>query len=192
MIYIYIAVDALIIFFFIIERILRKGNDAKTFEKSKYDKRSTNLLGFSFVISTMLIIYAPLLNHYKIGTLKLNLSYNMFGIFIMLLGISIRIIAAITLGRFYTRTLRKTDNHELISTGIYKYVRHPGYLGTILLNIGAGISVGNIFSLLIVIIPTFSSYIYRIKVEEKMLIEIFGDKYRAYTKWTKKLIPFIY
>lgn len=192
MTYIYIVVDVLLLFFFCFEKILRKGKDAKTFDRTQYDKKSTSFLGFSFVLSTMLIIYSPLLNHYNIGILKTNLFYNIFGIFIMLLGIAIRGIAAITLGKFYTRTLRKTNNHVLVTNGLYKYVRHPGYLGTILLNIGAGISVGNIISLLIVVVLILSVYIYRIKVEEEMLIDIFGDEYKTYAKASKKLFPFIY
>lgn len=192
MIFNYIAVYALIIFFFIIERVLRKGNDAKSFERSGYDKRSTDFLSLAFSTSVLILMITPLLNHYQIGVFKANLWFNIFGLLIMLLGISIRITAAITLGRFYTRTLRKTDNHIIISNGIYKHIRHPGYLGTILLYIGAGISVYNIISLLIIIVFVLTGYIYRIKIEEEMLVDIFGDKYKVYANKTKRLLPFIY
>ncbi len=192
MIFIYIVVYILVIFFFIIEKLLRKGNDAKTLEKSKYDKRSTEYLFYLFITFILILTITPILNNYNIGFAKFNLSFNIFGLIIMLLGITIRIISAMILGRFYTRTLRKTDNHEIISKGLYKYIRHPGYLGTILLYIGASISMGNIISLLIIVVFVLIVYIYRINVEEEMLIDTFGDNYKAYIKRTKRLLPFIY
>lgn len=192
MVFIYIAVYALISFFFVIENVLRKGKDAKTFEKSKYDNRSTVLLGFTFVTSVLLLMITPLLNHYRFGNIKTNLFLNGFSLLIMLSGITIRITAAITLGRFYTRTLRKTDNHVIVSNGLYKYIRHPGYLGTMLVFWGAGLAVGNVISLSIITILILIAYLYRIKVEEKMLNDIFGDQYQIYAKRTKRLLPFIY
>ena len=192
MILFYIAVYAIIVFFFVVERVLRKGDDAKTMEKSKYDKRSTDFLGFSFVTTILVLLITPILNHFNIGMIKINIIFNIFGLLIMTSGVVIRIIAAVTLGRFYTRTLRQTDHHEIISNGIYKRIRHPGYLGTILLYIGAGISVGNLFSILFITVLVLIAYNYRMTIEEKMLIDIFGDKYSIYRKKTKRIIPFIY
>ena len=90
------------------------------------------------------------------------------------------------------RTLRETDNHEIVSQGLYKYIRHPGYLGNIMLFLGAGIAIGNAITFLLLLLLILTAYIYRIKVEEDMLIDIFGDEYKYYMKTTKKLLPFIY
>lgn len=192
MIIIYLLVYAFIIFFFFIERRLRKDNDAKTLEKSKYDKRTTNVIGLSFLVAILLLIITPLFNYYKIGIVNSGLRFNFVGLVIILTGLIIRITAAITLGRFYTRTLKITENHVVVSNGIYKYIRHPGYLGTILFFIGAGIFMGNTISIIIISACILPAYIYRIKIEEEMLIEAFGDRYKIYAKKTKKLIPFIW
>jgi len=192
LILIYVTVYVLILFFLIIERLLRKGDDAKTLHKSKYDKRSTSFLAFAIVTSILLLLVIPIFNHFNVGVLKINTIFNILGLLIMTLGVIIRIVAATTLGKFYTRTLRKTDNHIIISKGIYKRIRHPGYLGTILLFIGASISVDNLISLLFITALVLIVYIYRITIEEKMLIDIFGERYRIYIRTTKRLIPFIY
>jgi Na+/H+ antiporter NhaD/arsenite permease-like protein len=67
LIIIYLLVYVFIIFFFFIERRLRKDNDAKTLEKSKHDKRTTDIIGLSFLVAILLLIITPLFNYYKIG-----------------------------------------------------------------------------------------------------------------------------
>ena len=182
----------IIIFFFIIEKFIRKGSDAKTLNKSRYDKNSTIILGFSLIFSLIILIITPILNYYNICFINLNLWINIFGYLLMLAGLIIRIVAANTLGRFYMRTLRKTENHEIISNGIYRIIRHPGYLGIIILFIGASITINNIISVTLIGFLILITYLYRIYIEEKMLINIFGEKYKIYMNKTKRLIPFIF
>jgi protein-S-isoprenylcysteine O-methyltransferase Ste14 len=192
MIFIYISVYLIIISFYVIERLLRKNNAAKTLEKTKYDKGSTYFIGYSLSLSNLILLIVPILNNYGIGRIKSNIMFNIFGLFVMLVGISIRIISAKTLGMFYTRTLRKSENQRIIKEGIYKFIRHPGYLGDLLIFLGSCIAVSNIISTILITVLMLSSYIYRIMVEEKMLIDVFGESYKNYTKETKRLIPFIF
>jgi protein-S-isoprenylcysteine O-methyltransferase len=62
---------------------------------------------------------------------------------VMVLSIALRSWAAITLGRYYTRTLRTVPDQPVIRSGPYRFVRHPGYLGTQLLWVGFGLSIRN-------------------------------------------------
>jgi len=55
-----------------------------------------------------------------------------------------------------------------------------------------GLSFNNILSFLIITITVGSAFLYRIKIEEKALLEKFGQEYNDYMKKSKKLIPFIY
>ncbi len=190
--FIYLLTYIIIISFFIIERFIRKGKDAKTLNKSSYDKYSTLILAFSITFSFIILIITPILNYYNIFYINLNYRFIIFGYLLILIGLIIRILAAKTLGKFYMRTLRKTDNHEIISKGIYNFIRHPGYLEIILLYLGASITIDNYISFIVINILIFSTYLYRMNVEEKMQIDIFGEKYKAYIKKTKRLIPFIY
>lgn len=192
MIFVYVSVYVIISFFFVSEGLLRKGNDAQTLKRTEFDRGSTSRIQFSLFTSFLLFIITPFLNNFEIGVIKTNISVNIFGILLMIIAMIIRLVAVTTLGRLFTRTLRKTENHTIVSEGIYNYIRHPGYLGDTLLFLGASISVGNIITIIIVQILMLSSYLYRIIVEEKMMIELFGEEYRDYMKRTKRLIPFIY
>ena len=95
------------------------------------------------------------------------------------------------LGKFYTRTLKVTENQSIVRAGPYRFIRHPGYLGSILIWSGVAASTTNWIVLLIVLIVMFGVYIYRIQSEEKMLISTNAD-YAEYRKQTWRLIPLIY
>ena len=71
-------------------------------------------------------------------------------------------------------------------------IRHPGYLGQMIIFIGIPTSFANWLSVILMIIPVLAGYIYRIRVEEKFMIEQMGAKYLDYQKRTKRLIPMIY
>ncbi len=83
------------------------------------------------------------------------------------------------------------DDHELITHGLYRHVRHPLYFGVLLGLMGVPVYAPSArgFLVMCVLIPIFLN---RIRMEEAMLTETFGDAYVGYRKVTRKLIPFIY
>lgn len=113
------------------------------------------------------------------------------GLALFVIGMTINVVAVSTLRRFYSSTLVIRDNHRLISHGVYRFVRHPVYLGVILSSVGMPIGLSSLagFLIMLILIPLFLN---RIRMEERMLTSEFGDAYREYMKATKKLIPFIY
>ncbi len=94
------------------------------------------------------------------------------------------------LGRNWSLSVQKKEDHELISKGPYKLVRHPIYTGLLLLFFGNAIIVGDYRGLIAVAI-VFASFWWKLKKEEKWLMEVFGTKYLEYKNTTKTLIPFI-
>jgi len=98
----------------------------------------------------------------------------------------------LTLKKQFTYTITKIENHELIETGLYKNIRHPGYLGQLIIFIGISTCLSNWLSILFMIIPVLLGYLNRINIEEKFMVEQMGQKYLDYQKRTKKLIPAIY
>jgi protein-S-isoprenylcysteine O-methyltransferase len=76
--------------------------------------------------------------------------------------------------------------------GPYRLIRHPGYLGTICVWIGFALAVGNWVALIILTIMLLGVYGYRIRSEEAMLNDTFGNEYQEYCKQTWRLIPFIF
>jgi protein-S-isoprenylcysteine O-methyltransferase Ste14 len=123
--------------------------------------------------------------------LRLLSAWNIAGLSLFIVGLSIAVVAAGTLKQFYSSTLVTREDHQLISHGVYRFVRHPLYFGVLIAIMGAPVYAPSPYGFLILslLIPIF---LFRIKMEEDMLTEHFGDEYQVYRKATKKLIPFLY
>ncbi len=128
----------------------------------------------------------------KIGRIHDWNTFFAIGIALFVIGLMIRIHSILTLKQYFTYSVAKVENHKLIETGLYKFIRHPGYLGQLIIFIGISTSISNWLSIPFMVIPVAIGYIYRIKVEERFMIEQMGEKYLNYQKRTKSLIPMIY
>lgn len=125
------------------------------------------------------------------GLSALNLALLVIGAAMIISGIVIRIVAMAALGRNFSGALRIRNGHTLVKTGIYRMIRHPAYLGAILLFVGIPVMLSSIFGFLAMLF--FVAFLlFRIGLEEKMLIERFGAEYREYMRRTKRLVPFVY
>ena len=114
------------------------------------------------------------------------------GAIVVITGLIIRIVSIQTLKQHFTYTVTRIQGHELIQSGLYKHIRHPGYLGQILIFTGTALALSNYLSVLSMIIPMLLGYLNRIRVEEKFLTGQLGEKYLDYQTRTKKLIPGIF
>lgn len=169
----------------LLNRILR----SKKTDSRNLDKNSLRVIWITIIISITLGVLCK--SYFKFPIVKLS-WLNYFGLLIIVLGMILRYIAIRTLGKFFTVDLLIHDSHELISKGVYKYIRHPSYSGSLLSFLGFGLSLNNWISLIIIFVPVLISLIYRIKIEEKLLLNQVGLKYNDYKKTTKRLIPMIY
>jgi protein-S-isoprenylcysteine O-methyltransferase Ste14 len=177
--------------YFVVERSLRKGKQALNLKPGTADAGSSQVLWISGVMSILLVIAAPVLNIYQIGYWS-HATIGWLGLILMLSGLAMRYWAAKTLGEFYTRTLQIVEGQELVNQAPYNVIRHPGYLGTLLMEIGAGLAVMNWVVLLAAVVLGITSRTYRIGAEEKMLEARFGEQYKVYSDKTWKLVPFLY
>jgi protein-S-isoprenylcysteine O-methyltransferase Ste14 len=180
----------LIILFIVVERLLRRGQSAKTLKTQPQDRGSTLAIGISFGWGMLILVTAAFLHGPLPGSL--NSALRWIGIGMMLLGLLLRIWAARTLGEFYTRTLVVGTHQILVEKGPYRWLRHPGYFGDIVLWFGAGLASGNILIVAAIVVILLPAYSYRIHVEEIMLHQRFGTDFAQYTKHRKKIIPFLY
>ncbi|MDW5562892.1 MAG: isoprenylcysteine carboxylmethyltransferase family protein [Methanomassiliicoccus sp.] len=127
-----------------------------------------------------------------IGTLSgVQFALFIIGSALVLMGFIIRFVAIVTLKRNFSGRLRIREGHTLTTNGIYHWVRHPAYLGAILLFLGIPVMFSSLLGFLVMslLIPCL---LHRIKLEERMMIGQFGAEYEEYTRYSKKLIPFIY
>ena len=107
-------------------------------------------------------------------------------------GLALRWTAILTLGRLFTTTVAVSPGQRIVRTGVYRHVRHPAYTGLLLALLGFGLALQNWLSLLAVVIPVAAALWYRMRVEEKVLVDILGREYVTYCGVTKRLIPGVY
>jgi protein-S-isoprenylcysteine O-methyltransferase Ste14 len=149
-----------------------------------------------FVIAATLVFFSSLLvtfwDFWQVQEMlfRLNLM-SIVGFVLFFSGVTLRAIGRIALGRYYAYGLRMLPNHKLVTHGIYKHIRHPISLATILYSVGIPLIFSSFigFAIMLLIVPLI---LYRLRIEERMLIEKFGDEYQQYMRKTKRLIPFIY
>lgn len=127
----------------------------------------------------------------KIGRIHPWNTFFTIGMGVFAAGLVIRILSIATLKRFFSYSVSTDQEQSIVDTGLYKFIRHPGYLGQLIIFLGISMSLANGLSILAMMIPVVIGYAYRINVEERFMVEQFGEEYLNYRKRTKKLIPFI-
>ena len=165
-----------------------KRNRLLSFNKSN-DKGSLRLL---YILITIGYILSFLIGSTRTGRIYHWDMFFIMGILLIAAGLFIRIKAILTLNKYFTYVVSKIDDHKLIETGLYKRIRHPGYLGQIIIFIGISCALSNWLSIALMFIPVMIGYLYRIKVEEKFMEDQMGEVYINYQKRTNKLIPLIF
>ncbi len=108
----------------------------------------------------------------------------------VVLGVIFAVWARVNLGRNWSYAPAVKENHELVTSGPYRLVRHPIYTGIILAALGTALS-GTSFGIALFLIAFFM-FSFRIKKEEKIMLELFPNEYLSYQARTKRLIPFVW
>jgi protein-S-isoprenylcysteine O-methyltransferase Ste14 len=109
---------------------------------------------------------------------------------LVILGLIIAIMARKTLADNWSGSVTFKKNHELITKGIYHYIRHPIYTGVLLMFLGSAILFDTVGALIgfVIIVVTFWL---KLKQEEELMTKHFGKEYTKYKQQVKALIPFI-
>ena len=122
-----------------------------------------------------------------------NLFIQILGFILVILGVTESIVARKILDTNWTESYQYQikKNHELITKGIYSYVRHPIY-GGLLMFVPGALMVAESYIFIPIIVLTLFIIEASSRREEKLLTKHFGKKHTEYMKTTKKFIPFIY
>ncbi|RLP25353.1 protein-S-isoprenylcysteine O-methyltransferase [Mesorhizobium sp. YM1C-6-2] len=96
------------------------------------------------------------------------------------------------LGRNWSVTLEIRDQHKFVSRGLYRFVRHPMYASFLLVGLAQALLLPNWVAGMSGLIGFAVLFLMRVNVEERMMLDNFGDEYRAYCGTTKRIIPYIY
>jgi len=149
------------------------------------DNKKYEITSWLIYITWFCSLIVPLLEHVYFK--RENIFLTIIGAVLVVTGIAIRGIGIKTLGKYFSRDVETWDNHVIVKTGIYKYIRHPAYAGNIMQLIGFPLVLNSYFCLILSFI-TIACYMWRIIVEEKFLSSKIPE-YKDYMKETYRIIP---
>ena len=113
------------------------------------------------------------------------------GIAIYVVGGVLRLWPVFVLGRRFSGLVAIQPQHELVTSGIYRFVRNPSYLGMLLASLGWALVFRSWLGVLLAVL-VLVPLVARIRSEERLLAEHFGEQYASYRRKTWRLVPGIY
>jgi protein-S-isoprenylcysteine O-methyltransferase len=119
-------------------------------------------------------------------------TYFWIGIGLVWTGILLRLWSVRTLGKFFNTSLVIQEGHSLVTSGPYRFIRNPSYAAGLITMSGLGIALGNGISLALLVVTALLVYVPRIRAEEEMLQQAFGDAFDEYKKRSWALVPFVW
>jgi len=150
--------------------------------------------GFRLVIILIILLFLQIrsvrifFEHY---TLIMASSFgSALGFILVLLGMGLAVWARINLGRNWGMPMSRKVDPELVTSGPYRFVRHPIYSGVLLAILGSALADNAFWLIGFFVLGIY--FVWSAKVEERIMTEQFPDQYLEYKKKTKMLIPFIF
>ena len=111
------------------------------------------------------------------------------GIVVLWVGLAVRVWAVLTLGGSFSTFIQVDADQAVVTSGPYRWVRHPSYTGLLLVALGFGVAAGNWLSLAICAVIPLLGLLPRIAIEESELARVLGDEYRSYQRATHRIVP---
>jgi protein-S-isoprenylcysteine O-methyltransferase Ste14 len=178
-----------VIYYFIRRRpFWKSANDGKISREEKGD-RSFWLLMPGFLVA----FFAPPLEWMYLPAIMPRMIWiQIAGLGLILVAVALLIWARAYIRGQYTGHVEVKTDHRLITSGPYRVIRHPSYSGLLLMTFGVVLGYASMIGLAGILFLLLPGLAYRMVVEERLLIEMFGEEYRAYQQRTKRLIPFLW
>lgn len=143
-----------------------------------------NFLAFALFFASLVISAAS-------ADVFLSLPLALLGCLLALAGAALVLRSRAALGAAWSFVATTDEGTGLVTTGPYRLVRHPLYLGLVMLATGQGLAFGSWPALAIVlsaIVPTFA---WRARAEEQLLSRMFGERYADYRHRTRMILPYL-
>jgi protein-S-isoprenylcysteine O-methyltransferase Ste14 len=157
-------------------------------------REETGDRSFWLVLPGFLVVFfaSPLEWMYLPGLMTRLPWMQAAGLGLILSAVALRVWTRAHLRGLYSGHVGVLAGHRLVQSGPYRSVRHPGYTGFLLMTLGVAIGYSSLIGLAAVPVLLLPELAYRMKVEERLLTEQFGEEYRTYIRTSKKLIPGIW
>lgn len=137
------------------------------------------------------LVFMPFADRRAITPLSSIDGFRWMGLVFSVLGFAFILWSGVSLGRYYSADVTVQKEHKLVKDGLYRYIRHPRYLGALLLGFGLALVFNSLIGI-ILIIPFTAILLFRISDEEKFMMAEFGLEWEIYCQETWRLAPYIY
>lgn len=140
----------------------------------------------------LLVVWGSMILSFLARGLNLGVFHNYLqylGLVLAAFGIALREWAVLSLGRYFTVAVTVVEGQTLVKRGPYHWLRHPAYSGSILTLVGLPLSLGTWAGGLLVFVLSLGGYLFRVRIEEKAMLEVFGGEYRDYMQHTWRFFP---
>lgn len=147
------------------------------------------LLSLAFVggvVIPLIYVFTPLLNF---ANYQLPSWAGWSGVVVFALALWLLWRSHAALGRYWTETLELREGHQLVTNGVYKYVRHPMYAAFLLWGVAQPLLLHNWIAGWAHLLSFMTLYFIRVPREEQMMLDYFGEEYHAYMNRTGRVIP---
>lgn len=177
----------IITFFWILEFIVFPSK----YESNDYSEKKSFQIILTIIISTISLTIITTFFGFLTFSNELEI-FRIIGIISYTIGILLRYISTLTLGRYFTRNVEVSKDQQLISHGPYRLLRHPLYLGLFLLLISVPLFFANWGMFIIGTIAIGLILNQRMKIEEASMEAVLGKSYSEWKAKRYRFIPFIY
>ncbi len=119
-------------------------------------------------------------------------SMQIIGLSLIILGAALFIWARRTLGKFYSGHVSVVEGQPLVQSGPYHFIRHPAYAGYFLMSLGLSLGYSSLLGLTAIILLLLPATILRLRLEDTILAERFGNEFKEYAARVARLVPGIW
>jgi protein-S-isoprenylcysteine O-methyltransferase Ste14 len=136
------------------------------------------------------IVALVLFRTFRTGTLEVHaVALGVAGSVLLLAGLGLAVWARFHLGRNWGMPMTRKDEPELVTSGPYRFIRHPIYSGMLLALLGTAIATNLYWLVALAIMGVY--FIYSARTEERLMADAFPQAYADYKARSKMLIPFV-
>ena len=167
-----------------------RNNLSKGEQNKRVRRQSVVLLVLAPLLFGMLF-FIPFADRRSIGVMMAGQGLRWLGLFLYGLGLALMSWSRAALGRMYSGEVTIQKSHQLIKTGLYRYIRHPIYLGMLCSALGLSFLFRSWIGLA-VMIPIMAGLLFRIGDEEAVLHKEFGSEWETYHQQSWCFIPYLY
>lgn len=133
----------------------------------------------------------PFADRREIGTHNLPMCLRWLGLCLFVIGIALVFWSGVALGKYYSADVTIQEKHKLVTSSVYRFIRHPRYLGAILMAFGLVLLFRSWVGW-IGCAPLVGVLLFRIRDEEQLMHKEFGLEWEEYCRKSWRLIPFLY